>query len=145
MKNTDREEALELPDREAMTVLSTTRVIPVDGYGPLPGDPRLAGHAHSLRLSSIRRNRLHASASFPAVIVGRREMLRAHVTRRTGHGQRYVVTRLYLSDGTIEQQVNPGHPDGDELPWTRVGTYADLATERTALTREGWAVEAPRD
>lgn len=72
-------------------------------------------------------------------------MLRAHMTRRMGHGQRYVVTRVYLSDATIEQQVNPGHPDGDGLPWTRVGTYTDLATERTALTRKGWAVEAPRD
>lgn len=71
----------------------------------------------------------------------RRELLRAHVTRRVGHGQRYVVTRAYLSDGTIAQRVNPGHPDEDVLPWETIGRYEDLLAERDRLEREGWAVE----
>ncbi len=73
----------------------------------------------------------------------RRELLRAYVTRRVGHGQRYVVTRVYLSDGTIRQQVNPGHPDDEEDPWETVGRYDDLAAERDLLRREGWAIERP--
>lgn len=71
----------------------------------------------------------------------RRELLRAHVTRRIAHGDRYVVTRAYLSDGTIEQRVNPGRADDDELPWERVGRYDDLRAERDRLKREGWAIE----
>jgi hypothetical protein len=71
----------------------------------------------------------------------RREVLRAHVTRRLAHGERYVVTRAYLSDGTIEQRVNPGKPDEDEIPWTRAGRYEDLRAERQRLRREGWQIE----
>ena len=71
----------------------------------------------------------------------RRELLRAHMTRRVAHGARYVVTRKYLSDGTIEQHVNPGRPDDDDLPWERIGRYDDLAAERDRLRREGWSIE----
>ena len=71
----------------------------------------------------------------------RHEVLRAHVTRRIGHGERYVVTRAYLSDGTIQQRVNPGHPDDDDMPWETIGRYDDLVAERDRLRREGRAVE----
>lgn len=70
-----------------------------------------------------------------------REVLRAHVTRRLGHGQRYVVTRSYMNDGSIRQRVNPGKPDEDVIAWKRVGRYDDLAAERDRLRREGWQVE----
>ena len=69
-----------------------------------------------------------------------RELLRAHVTRRIGHGARYVVTRAYLSDGTIQQRANPGVPDEEQLPWEKVGRYDDLAAERERLRREGWEI-----
>jgi hypothetical protein len=77
----------------------------------------------------------------------RREVLRAYVTKRLAHGERYVVTRAYLSDGTIEQRTNPGYPDEDLLPWARVGRYDDLRAERERLAREGWSIEreAARD
>lgn len=71
----------------------------------------------------------------------RRELLRAYVTRRMGHGERHVVTRAYLSDGTVEQRVNPGRPDDDEISWEKVGRYDDLVVERDRLRRAGWAIE----
>jgi hypothetical protein len=73
----------------------------------------------------------------------RREVLRAHVTRRLAHGERYVVTRVYMSDGTIEQRINPGKPDDDAIPWTRAGRYEDVRAERQRLRREGWQIERP--
>jgi hypothetical protein len=69
-----------------------------------------------------------------------RELLRAYVTRRVGHGQRYLVTRAYLSDGTIRQRINPGRPDDDAIAWKRVGRYDDLAAERDRLRRGGWDI-----
>jgi len=72
----------------------------------------------------------------------RREIMRAYVTRRLAHGDRYVVTRAYLSDGTIEERTNPGIPDDDDLPWSRVGQCDDLERERDRLAHEGWSIEA---
>jgi hypothetical protein len=74
----------------------------------------------------------------------RRELLRAHMTRRVGHGVRYTATRAYFSDGTIEERVNPGKPDEGELPWKRIGRYDDLAAERDRLRRQGWQIERRR-
>lgn len=71
----------------------------------------------------------------------RREVLRAHVTKRLAHGERYVVTRAYLSDGSIEQRVNPGQPDDDDLAWSHIGRNDDLSAERERLQREGWSIE----
>lgn len=68
----------------------------------------------------------------------RREVLRAHVTKRLAHGDRYLVTRVYVSDGSIEQRVNPGLIDDDLVEWQRVGRYDDLGVEREKLRREGW-------
>jgi hypothetical protein len=70
----------------------------------------------------------------------RRELLRAHMTRRVAHGVRYVVTRAYLSDGTVEQRVNPGRPDDEEYSWKKIGRYGDLIAERDRLRREGWTI-----
>lgn len=74
----------------------------------------------------------------------RRELLRAYMTRTLAHGDREVVTRAYLSDGTIEEQRNPGLPDPDDVPWSPAGRYDDLAAERERLAREGWSIE-PED
>ena len=74
--------------------------------------------------------------------------MRAYVTRRLAHGDRYVVTRAYLSDGTIEERTNPGIPDDDDLPWSRVGRCDDLERERDRLAHEGWSIEtdaSPRE
>lgn len=71
----------------------------------------------------------------------RRELLRAYVTRTLAHGDRHVVSRAYLSDGTIEERINPGIPDDDDLPWSPAGRFDDLAAERERLRREGWSIE----
>jgi hypothetical protein len=74
-------------------------------------------------------------------MVLRKEVLRAAITKTLAHGERYVMRRAYFSDGTIEQQLNPGHPDEGDLPWKRIGSYLDLMKEREALARDGWAIE----
>lgn len=66
--------------------------------------------------------------------------MRAYVTKRVGHGQRYLMTRAYLGDGTIQQRVNPGLADDDAIAWERAGRYDDLLAERDRLRREGWKV-----
>ncbi len=71
----------------------------------------------------------------------KRELLRAYVTRTVAHGDRHVVTRAYLSDGTIDEQVNPGVADPDDVPWAPAGRYDDLDAERERLVREGWSIE----
>lgn len=71
----------------------------------------------------------------------RREVLRASVTRRLAHGDRHVVTRAYLSDGTVEERTNRGVPDDDDLPWAPAGKYEDLEAERQRLSRDGWVIE----
>ena len=69
-------------------------------------------------------------------------MLRAEVTKAIGHGTAYLLTRLYLADGTILEQTNPGVPDleNDDNDWQRIGTEPDLAGAAQRLRREGWAV-----
>lgn len=71
----------------------------------------------------------------------RRELMRASITKRVAHGDRYVVTRAYLSDGRVEQRTNPGVPHDDDLPWSPAGRYRDLDAERERLTRAGWSIE----
>jgi hypothetical protein len=66
-------------------------------------------------------------------------VLRAELTKAIGHGTSYLLTRLYLADGTILEQTNPGVPDL-ENDWQRIGTEADLAGAAERLRREGWAV-----
>ena len=70
-------------------------------------------------------------------------VLRAELTKSIGPGTAYLLTRLYLADGTILEQLNPGVPD-PELGWTDVGREADLAGAPERLRREGWVVSAPR-
>jgi hypothetical protein len=71
----------------------------------------------------------------------RRELLRAYVTKTLAHGERYVMARRYLTDGTVEQRTNPGVPDEDYLSWSPAGRYESLEAERERLVHEGWSIE----
>ncbi|HEV2251420.1 MAG TPA: hypothetical protein VGT60_13035 [Candidatus Limnocylindria bacterium] len=66
-------------------------------------------------------------------------VLRAELTKSIGPGMAYLLTRLYLADGTILEQTNPGLPDV-ENGWTVVGREADLAGAADRLASAGWAV-----
>lgn len=66
-------------------------------------------------------------------------VLRAEMTRSIGPGTAYLLTRLYLADGTILEQTNPGVPDL-ENDWEAIGHEDDLAGAADRLAREGWAV-----
>jgi hypothetical protein len=70
-------------------------------------------------------------------------VLRAQVTKSVGPGTVYLLTRLYLADGVILEQTNPGLL-GLENGWKTVGTEADLAGVAERLRREGWSVSAER-
>jgi hypothetical protein len=70
-------------------------------------------------------------------------VLRAEVTKAIGHGMSYLLTRLYLADGTILEQTNPGVADL-ENDWQRIGTEPDLAGAAERLRRQGWAVTDAR-
>ena len=69
------------------------------------------------------------------------DVLRAELTRSVGPGTAYLLTRLYLADGTILEETNPGLPDL-ENEWKAIGTEADLAGAAERLRRAGWAVAA---
>jgi hypothetical protein len=66
-------------------------------------------------------------------------VLRAEITKRIGPGTAYLLTRVYLADGTILEQTNPGLPDV-ENDWKAVGHERDLADVAERLARDGWAV-----
>jgi hypothetical protein len=66
-------------------------------------------------------------------------VLRAEITKSIGHGTAYLLTRLYLADGTILEQTNPGVPDL-ENDWKTIGTEPDLAGVAERLQRDGWLV-----
>ena len=68
-------------------------------------------------------------------------VLRAELTKTIGPGAAYLLTRLYLADGTILEQTNPGLPDV-ENDWKTVGREADLATAAERLRQQGWLVTA---
>ena len=68
-------------------------------------------------------------------------VLRAEQTKSIGPGVAYLLTRLYLADGTILEQTNPGLPDL-ENDWKSVGHEADLPTAAARLRRQGWLVTA---
>jgi hypothetical protein len=70
-------------------------------------------------------------------------VLRAEMTKAIGHGTAYLLTRLYLADGTVLEQRNPGVADL-ENDWQRIGTEPDLAGAAARLRHAGWAVTAPR-
>jgi hypothetical protein len=70
-------------------------------------------------------------------------VLRAEITKSLGPGTSYLLTRLYLQDGTVLEQTNPGLPDIEE-DWKPIGTETDLAGAPARLTREGWSVSEPR-
>lgn len=64
---------------------------------------------------------------------------RAEMTRRLAHGDRYLETRLFLGDGRIMEQVNPGVPDLDD-DWREVGRFTDLRSALSDLRRQGWTI-----
>ena len=66
-------------------------------------------------------------------------LLRAELTKSIGPGTAYLLTRLYLADGTILEQTNPGLPDV-ENDWKAVGRETDLGGVAARLRREGWRV-----
>jgi len=66
-------------------------------------------------------------------------LLRAELTKSIGPGTAYLLTRLYLADGTILEQTNPGLPDV-ENDWKTVGRETDLGGVAARLRREGWRV-----
>jgi len=66
-------------------------------------------------------------------------VLRAEITKSIGPGTAYLLTRLYLADGTILEQTNPGVPDV-ENDWKPVGHEDDLLGVAARLARQGWAV-----
>ncbi len=66
-------------------------------------------------------------------------LARAEVTRRIAHGDRYLVTRLFLADGRVMQQTNPGMPDLEDR-WHEVGRFRELDSALRKLRREGWSV-----
>ena len=69
-------------------------------------------------------------------------VLRAEITKRIGPGTAYLLTRVYLADGTILEQTNRGLPDV-ENGWITTGREPDRAGVGTRLVREGWLVSAP--
>ena len=69
--------------------------------------------------------------------------LRAEITKSLGPGTAYLLTRLYLVDGTVLEQTNPGLPDV-ENDWKTVGRDTDLDAAVARLTREGWTVTRER-
>lgn len=72
-------------------------------------------------------------------LLGWTVLARAEVTRRIAHGDRYLVTRLFLADGRVMQQVNPGVADLDN-DWQEIGRFDDLGLALAALRQEGWSI-----
>jgi hypothetical protein len=70
-------------------------------------------------------------------------VLRAELTKSLGPGAAYLLTRLYLADGTILEQTNPGLPDV-ENDWRPIGTERDLPGTAERLRNEGWTVTSLR-
>jgi len=75
---------------------------------------------------------------FPGRIVARAEM-----TRRMAHGERYLETMIFLADGRVLRQVNPGIPDL-ENDWHEMRRFTDLTQELRDLRRDGWQIQAKR-
>jgi len=67
-------------------------------------------------------------------------VLRAHQLRSIGPGQRYLVERLWRSDGRVMQRVNDGVPEADR-EWKEIGRWRDLDLERSAIATQGWVVD----
>lgn len=64
---------------------------------------------------------------------------RAEMTRRLAHGDRYLETRLFLADGRVIEQVNPGLAELEQR-WREVGRFADLSEALNELQGSGWTV-----
>ena len=66
-------------------------------------------------------------------------VLRAEITKSIGPGTAYLLTRRYLADGTILEQLNPGLPEGG-TEWRTAGHEDDLGSVADRLRRDGWTV-----
>ncbi len=66
-------------------------------------------------------------------------LARAEMTRRMAHGERYLLTRLFLADGRVLEQSNPGMPDVED-DWREIGRYGDLDAALADLGRQGWGI-----
>lgn len=73
-----------------------------------------------------------------------RVLARAEVTKTLAHGERYLETRVFLGDGRILEQIDPGVPD-IENGWREIGRSTDLGGTLRRLRREGWEVVAPAE
>jgi hypothetical protein len=71
-----------------------------------------------------------------------RVVARAEVTKTLAHGDRYLETRLFLADGRIMEQTNPGVPDL-ENDWREIGRFSDLRRSIRDLRKAGWRIEYP--
>lgn len=67
-------------------------------------------------------------------------VLRAHQSRKIGHGQSYLVEREWRSDGRVMQRMNEGRPDVED-EWKQLGRWSDLDAERAKIAREGWELD----
>jgi hypothetical protein len=71
-----------------------------------------------------------------------RVLARAEVTKQLAHGDRYLETRVFLADGRIMEQVNPGVADL-ENDWREIGRFSDLRTSLRDLRKGGWHIDHP--
>ncbi|HEY6958582.1 MAG TPA: hypothetical protein VI814_07155 [Candidatus Limnocylindria bacterium] len=69
-----------------------------------------------------------------------RVVLAAHQLKSIGAGQRYLMERRWLDDGTVEQRINEGTPEGAQ-EWKKIGRWRDLASERAAIASQGWELD----
>lgn len=67
-------------------------------------------------------------------------LARAEITLRLGHGQRRLATRVFLADGRVLEQINPGLPDLDN-DWHEIDRFDQLDRAVDQLAHEGWSVE----
>ena len=66
-----------------------------------------------------------------------RVLLRAHLLKSVGPGQKYLMEREWRSDGRVMQRVNAGEPIKED-DWQEVARWTDLDRERATSTTEGW-------
>ena len=67
-------------------------------------------------------------------------VLRAHLLKSVGPGQRYLMEREWRSDGRVVQRVNAGEPIKED-DWREIARWTDLDRERVASRQEGWELD----
>jgi hypothetical protein len=69
-----------------------------------------------------------------------RVLLRAHLLKSIGPGQRYLMEREWLSDHRVMQRTNEGTPEASR-DWKQIGRWLDIGKERVAVTAQGWVID----